>query len=120
MPRHQLAPGEQAGGAPLTARITGVSLDPNDYDDVDIDDLDNPEWTEEDFARARPFREVMGDEFADRWEVNRQRVLAEKAAEAPPQLSAEVIDFYRAQGPGWQARLNADLEELVRLKRRTA
>ena len=103
-------------------RIEGVSLDPNDYDDVDIDDPDNPEWTAEDFARARPFREVMGDEFADRWEANRQRVLAEKAAAeaAPPQLSAEVVDFYRAGGEGWQSRLNADLEDLVRIKRRTA
>jgi hypothetical protein len=38
-----------------------VSLDPNDYDDVEIDDPDNPELTEEDFARARPLREVLPD-----------------------------------------------------------
>ena len=36
-------------------------INPNDYDDVDIDDPDNPEWTEEDFARARPFKEVFPD-----------------------------------------------------------
>lgn len=100
------------------ARIEGISLDPADYEDVDIDDPDNPEWTEQDFARARPIREVMGDAFVDAWQANRERVLAEKAA-ALPQLSAEVIDFYRAQGPDWQARLNADLEDLVRIKRRT-
>lgn len=101
-------------------RIEGVSLDPNDYEDVDIDDPDNPELTAEDFARARPFREVMGDEFTDRWEANRLRAQAERAGEAPPQLSAEVLDFYRAQGDGWQARLSADLEDLVRIKRRIA
>ena len=30
-----------------------TSVNPDDYEDVNIDDLDNPEWTEEDFARAR-------------------------------------------------------------------
>ena len=38
-----------------------VSINPDDYEDVDIDDPDNPEWTEEDFARARPFKEVFPD-----------------------------------------------------------
>ena len=38
-----------------------VSTNPDDYEDVDIDDPDNPEWTEEDFARARPFKEVFPD-----------------------------------------------------------
>ena len=38
-----------------------TSVNPDDYEDVNIDDLDNPEWTEEDFARARPFREVFPD-----------------------------------------------------------
>lgn len=32
----------------------GIALDP-----------DNPELTEEDFKRARPAREVMGDDFVD-------------------------------------------------------
>ncbi len=105
-------------------KIEGVSLDPNDYEDFDIDDPDSPEWTEEDFARARPIREVMGGAFVDAWEANRQRVLLEKtaaeAAELSKQTSAEVIDFYRTGGEGWQARLNADLEDLVRNKRRNA
>ena len=36
-------------------------INPDDYEDVDIDDPDNPELTEEDFARARPFKEVFPD-----------------------------------------------------------
>ena len=31
----------------------------------DLDDLDNPEWTAEDFQRARPAAEVFGARFAD-------------------------------------------------------
>ena len=36
-------------------------INPDDYEDIDIDDPDNPELTEEDFARARPFKEVFPD-----------------------------------------------------------
>ena len=92
-----------------------MSLDPADYEDVDIDDPDNPEWTEEDFANARPAREVLGDAFVDAWAAQREARLATKDAAAAPELSAEVIAFYRGQGPDWQARLN---EDLVRIKRR--
>ena len=42
-----------------------LSLDPNDYEDIDIDDPDNPEWSEEDFARARPFKEVNPEMYAE-------------------------------------------------------
>lgn len=37
----------------------------------DLTDPDNPEWTEEMFARARPAREVLGDTFIDAWEEAR-------------------------------------------------
>jgi uncharacterized protein (DUF4415 family) len=40
----------------MTDRLKPPIL-PDDWDD-------NPEWTEEDFARARPASEVMGPEFA--------------------------------------------------------
>ena len=36
-------------------------INPDDYEDIDIDDPDNPELTEEDFARGRPFKEVFPD-----------------------------------------------------------
>jgi hypothetical protein len=38
-----------------------TDLDPAHYEDVDIDDDENPEWTAEDFAKARPLREVSPD-----------------------------------------------------------
>lgn len=36
-----------------------MSIDPADYPDVEIDDENNPEWTDEDFARARPVQELL-------------------------------------------------------------
>ena len=95
-------------------------VDPNAYEDVDIDDPDNPELTAEEIAALRPAREVLGDAFVDAWaQAQREGALVARAApEVQPSLSAEVIDFYRAQGPEWEARLNADLEDLVRIKRR--
>ena len=95
-------------------------VDPADYDDVDIDDPDNPELTQADFAAMRPAREVLGDAFVDAWgQARREGTLTARAVpDGQPHLSAEVIAFYRAQGPEWEARLNADLEDLVRIKRR--
>ena len=37
------------------------SINPDDYEDIDVDDPDNPELTEEDFARAQPFKELVPD-----------------------------------------------------------
>lgn len=102
-----------------TTNSDPLRVDPADYDDVDVDDADNPELTEADFAAMRPAREVLGDAVVDAWSKARREAAALDAPpDAQPQLSAEVVDFYRAQGPEWQARLNADLEDLVRIKRR--
>jgi hypothetical protein len=35
---------------------------PADVSQEDWDDADLPEWTEEDFARARPFKEVFPEQ----------------------------------------------------------
>ena len=34
-----------------------IKIDLADYEDVEVDDPDNPEWTEEMFKKARPMRE---------------------------------------------------------------
>lgn len=36
-----------------------VKPDPADYPDVGVEDSANPEWTADDFARARPAREIL-------------------------------------------------------------
>ena len=70
-------------------------------------DPDAPEWTEEDFARARPAREVVPEVVAD---DERRRTRGPQ--KAPPKemvsirLDRDVLDALRATGPGWQTRAN--------------
>jgi uncharacterized protein (DUF4415 family) len=72
---------------------------PPDVSQEDWDDLDIPEWTEEDFARARPFKEVFPEQFAA-WEKKR---MGRPPAENPKvqisfRLASDVVDGIRASG----------------------
>jgi uncharacterized protein (DUF4415 family) len=74
------------------------------------EDPDNPEWTAEDFARARPFAEV----FPEWAEEIRQRQSGRPKSPDPKvavslRLDSAVVDHFKAQGPGWQTRINAAL-----------
>ena len=64
-----------------------------------VPDEENPEWTEEDFARARPFREVFPEQYAA-WEKKR---LGRPPAENPKvhisfRLASDVVDAIRKSG----------------------
>ena len=83
-----------------------LSLDPNDYEDVEIDDPDNPEWTEEDFAKARPLREVLPDLYA--------RLVAEE--EVALNLPAATIQAFAEEGEDWRERMAEALTEAARKK----
>lgn len=82
-----------------------------------IDD-DTPEWTEDDFDRARPAREmlpeILGAEAAEQMLKRRGRPPKVAAKEAINiRLSPEVLEYFRAQGPGWQTRIDQALKEWV-------
>jgi len=82
-----------------------------------IDD-ENPEWTEENFARARPAHEMLpeifGAEVAARMLKPRGRPpLANPKRATTIRLSPEVMDAFRATGRGWQTRIDAVLREAV-------
>lgn len=72
-------------------------------------DDDNPEWTEEDFARARPGREVLPPEFLEAWNRFRGKQKAPTKRQITLRLSPDVLDRFRATGKGWQARIDAAL-----------
>ncbi|MFZ5695690.1 MAG: BrnA antitoxin family protein [Pseudomonadota bacterium] len=84
---------------------------PADWDDDDI-----PEWTEEIFDRAE-FR--IGDRVIRPATGTLTRPGRPKS-DAPKQqvtlrLDAAVLDGFRATGPGWQSRINAELRKALGL-----
>jgi uncharacterized protein (DUF4415 family) len=75
---------------------------------------DNPEWGEAEFARARPASEVLpgllGAEAAQKVLRPRGRPRLENAKRPVKlRIDPEVIDAYKAQGDGWQTRMNEAL-----------
>lgn len=86
------------------------------YDPNDPDFDENPEWTEEDFARARPAREVLYEIFpadvaAEMLKPKPGRPKKNKTKEQVTlRLDSDVLSAYRRTGPGWQTRLNRVLK----------
>lgn len=76
-------------------------------------DPDNPEWTEADFAAAKPAAAVLGHETVQALARRRgpQKTPVKQAVSL--RLDAEVVAALRASGPGWQSRANAVLRKAV-------
>ncbi|MBB1075384.1 BrnA antitoxin family protein [Rhodoferax sp. 4810] len=82
-----------------------------------VDD-DSPEWTAEDFARARPAAEVLpelfGEPAARTMLRGRPKALVTKAP-VKIRLDADVLMALRATGDGWQTRINDTLRASLQL-----
>ncbi len=73
-----------------------------------VPDEDNPEWTAEDFAAARPFAEVFPDTAAAlRRGRGPQKTPTKQMVSL--RLDGEVLAKWRASGKGWQSRVNETL-----------
>jgi len=81
--------------------------------DPEIHD-ENPEWTAEDFARAKPAAEVLPPELLAQFrnKVGRPRVENPKVP-VKIRLDGVVVDALRATGPGWQTRINDMLKARI-------
>lgn len=82
-------------------------------------DAENPEWTAESVARARPAREVLpglfGSTQAKEMLRPRGRPKAEQTKERITiRLSPDVVQRFRATGDGWQTRMDAALREWLK------
>jgi uncharacterized protein (DUF4415 family) len=79
------------------------------------EDSDNPEWTEGDFKNARPFEEAF-PELAESIRRGRGRpVLENPKKQVTLRLDSEVVARFRADGRGWQSRINDILRKAVGL-----
>ena len=82
-------------------------------------DVENPEWTEEDFQRARPAAEMLpkllGPEVAAEMlkPCGRPKAAATKA-HVNIRLDADVVEAFKATGRGWQTRINRALREWLK------
>ena len=75
-----------------------------------VTDDDNPEWTAEDFVKARPASELPPHILAA---FPRTRGPQKASTKVPVsiRLSPEVIAHFKADGPGWQSRIDDALKK---------
>jgi len=80
-------------------------------------DEDNPEWTEEDFARAKRGDEIPAHIRAAFGKGKAARPVGRPVGSTKPnakrsitlRLDPDVVERWRATGPGWQSRMNEAL-----------
>ena len=81
-------------------------LPPDDFDD-------NPEWTEEDFARARPITDfpALAAAFPNSSKPRGRPRGSTTSAKSlvSLRLDNDVLERFKAGGPGWQSRINETL-----------
>jgi uncharacterized protein (DUF4415 family) len=81
--------------------------------DPGLIDEENPEWTEEDFARARPAREVLPpalyDALTNKLRGQRGPQKAPTKVAVTLRVDRDVLERFKAKGPGWQSRMNEAL-----------
>lgn len=75
---------------------------------------DNPEWTKEDFAQARPFAEVFPELAASTRRARGAQKAPTKIA-VSIRLSRDVVEKFKAGGPGWQSRIDKALRKAAGL-----
>jgi uncharacterized protein (DUF4415 family) len=81
-----------------------------DWENVELDEDDAPELTAELAARLRPAREVLPEHILAQFKRSPGRPkLASPKKQVTLRLDADVLDYWRGQGEGWQSRLNAVL-----------
>lgn len=75
---------------------------------------DNPEWTKDDFAKAKPFAEAL-PELAS---TIRRRGPNKAPTKVPVsiRLSSDVVKHYKGLGEGWQTKIDETLRKAAKLK----
>ncbi len=73
-----------------------------------IDDIENPEWTQEEFRQARPAAELFPHL------VSAQKP-SQQLTKTPVtvRLNPEIVAYFKSYGKEWQMKLNAVLMEYI-------
>jgi uncharacterized protein (DUF4415 family) len=85
------------------------------YTRKDWDDVQSPELTADQMSKARPFAEVF-PELAASIRKGRGPNKAPTKKLVSLRLSGQVLEAYKAKGPGWQSRIDADLRRINKIK----
>ena len=81
-----------------------------------VNDIENPEWTEEDFAQARSASQLPAEVLAA-FPKTRGPQKASTKVPVSIRLSPDVVEHFKAGGPGWQSRINEALRKVAGLER---
>ncbi len=81
-------------------------------------DDENPEWTAENFAKARPASEVLPQIFGSKVAQEMLKPRGRPRAEHPKErinirLSHEVVEYFKSAGDGWQTRIDSALRQFI-------
>ncbi|WP_301103410.1 BrnA antitoxin family protein [Propionivibrio sp.] len=91
--------------------------------DPTLPDADNPEWTADDFAKAKPASEVLPKLFSAAMAAEMLRPKRGRPVSASPKmhinlrLDADVVTAFQTTGRGWQTRLNTALKDWLKTHR---
>ena len=82
------------------------------------DDAENPEWTEEDFAKALPAREVLPQLFGAKIAAKMLKPRGRPRTAHPKErinirLSHEVVEYFKSSCEGWQTRIDSALRQFI-------
>ena len=90
---------------------SGKGYSRKDWDTVS----DSPELTKKQMSNAKPFAEAL-PELAASIRRGRGPNKAPTKKLVSLRLSGQVIDKYKAGGPGWQSRIDQDLRRINKIK----
>ena len=82
------------------------------YTDADLAEvMDNPEWTDEELAAAKPFAAVFPEAAASIKRRGPQK--APTKSSVTLRLDRAVLDHFKAGGRGWQVRMGEALKKVA-------
>lgn len=81
--------------------------------DREMIDDQNPEWTDADFKRAVRF-DQLPDSLQQKIRGTRGPQKSPRKIQTAVRYDADILEAFKADGPGWQTRMNDALRQWLR------